>query len=391
MDFKTAALSTVRGTYPGHIPYAPRFDLWFNAHDYRGTFPDEYRDCGSPLDIARKIGVGGHCVIADFIRPDDPSEVIDRGIGLYSLPQFPYRCFLPGVERRVTRYDDTTEVAYRTPKGTVTVGYTLTEDMRRAGASISQITKHALIGEKDIPPLAWLFEHVEVVPDYTGLDRMIDGAGGDALVVANVSLPGSPMQFIMRDLMDVTSFFFATADYPEKLRYLSDAIGIYFEKIMDIGVLCPSDILLFGANTDETITYPPFYEENIMPWIARFASAAHQRGKFVLIHADGENRGLFDLYRQSGIDILEAVATSPMTKCAIREVLERADGMTVWGGIPSVILMPETFGVEAFEAYMHDTLDAVGSRPQFILGVSDTTPPDADFARLIRIGGMVKE
>lgn len=127
-----------------------------------------------------------------------------------------------------------------------------------------------------------------------------------------------------------------------------------------------------------------------MPWIGRFSSMAHERGKLVLIHADGENRSLFDLYRQSGIDILEAVATAPMTKCGIREILERADGMTVWGGIPSVVLMEDVYGEAAFEAFMRETLDVVGTRPRFILGVSDTTPPDADFSRLLKIRDMIR-
>ncbi len=77
-------------------------------------------------------------------------------------------------------------------------------------------------------------------------------------------------------------------------------------------------MILFGANMDETITYPPFYETHILPWIRRFADMVHAAGKYVLIHADGENRGLFRLYRESGIDVLEAVATSPMTKSDIR-------------------------------------------------------------------------
>jgi len=252
------------------------------------------------------------------------------------------------------------------------------------------MAKPAVTCERDIEPLICIFEHADVEPRYDGLSRMIEEAGEDAVIVANASLPGSPMQFIMRDLMDITSFFFAMVDYPEKLKKLADAIATFFEQIMPAAAACPCDVFMFGANMDETITYPPFYEEHIMPWIARFAGMAHERGKFVQIHADGENRSLFDLYRQSGIDILEAVATAPMTKSDIREVLTKTEGVTVWGGIPSVVLMPETFGDSEFEDFVGDTLDAVGTGPRFILGVSDTTPPDADFGRLERIRDMVR-
>jgi hypothetical protein len=188
--------------------------------------------------------------------------------------------------------------------------------------------------------------------------------------------------------MDMNYFFFQLMDAPERLAKLAAAIGGYFERFMPLAAGCPVEVVIFGANTDETITYPPFYEEHILPWIQRFAGMAHERGKFVLIHADGENRGLFDLYRQSGIDVLEAVAPAPMTKTDIREILRRSEGMTVWGGIPSVILMPD-YPAEQFERFMEETLAAIGNRSRFILGVSDTMPPDADFERLIRIRDML--
>jgi uroporphyrinogen-III decarboxylase len=235
----------------------------------------------------------------------------------------------------------------------------------------------------------FLFDNIEVIPHYDALEAMIDDVGEDALVVAKCSAPAAPMQYIMRDLMGMTPFFFALMDKPDKLRDLSSAIAPYFEEIMAITVKSPADVLFFGSNTDETITPPPFYEEHLMPWIARFADMAHAEGKFTQLHADGENQALFDLYRQSGIDILEAVATAPMTKSDIHEVLAKTEGMTVWGGIPSVALMPDSFDDAAFERFMADTLAAVGTGPNFILGVSDTTPPDADFSRLLRIRDML--
>ena len=39
--------------------------------------------------------------------------------------------------------------------------------------------------------------------------------------------------------------------------------------------------------------------------------------------------------------------------------------------------------------FIKETLDAVGTGPRFILGISDTTPPDADFGRLVKIRDMI--
>lgn len=389
MGHRTDMLQSINGNIPARLPYAPRFDLWFNAHQHRGTLPEEYRDCRVPLDISRRLGVGAHLIVPDYLRPECQEQMYDRGIGVYHLPQVPYRVSMRGVERKVEEDGGVTSVTYRTPKGTVSVEYEFTTDMRNAGTSISWMRKHAIASEDDYAPVAWLFEHMDVEPEYGGLEKLIGDAGEDGLVVANGCMPGSPVQYVMRDLMEMNYLYMQMFDNPEGMRALSDAIGGYFERLMPVSAACPAEAILFGANMDETITYPPFYEEHIMPWIRRFADLAHAAGKKVLIHADGENRALFDLYRQSGIDILEAVAPAPMTKTDIHEILERSGGMTVWGGIPSVILMPDTFPETEFERYMEGVLKAVGKRSRFILGISDTTPPDADFSRLARIRDML--
>ena len=382
-------MTSVRGDIPKSIPYAPRFDIWFNAHQYRGTLPEIYADCSNPLDVSRRIGVAGHMVVPDYVRPAEPEDMYDRGIGIYHLAQVPYRVVMKGIDRTVSEHDGTTDVCYRTPKGTVTVSYSFTEDMRRSGSTISWVNRHAIQSPDDYRPLSYIFDHLDVEPSYSGLESMIRKTGGDALIVANGSMPASPMQYIMRDLMGMTEFFMAMADEPGRLGKLADAIGGYFERLMPVAADCPAEVILFGANTDATITYPPFYEEHILPWLSRFTGMAHDRGKYVAIHADGENKGLFELYRQSGIDILEAVAPSPMTMNSIREILSLSEGMTVWGGIPSVILMPD-WREDDFRAYMEDVIDAVKGRSRFILGVSDTTPPDAVFERLLTIRDMCR-
>jgi hypothetical protein len=44
-----------------------------------------------------------------------------------------------------------------------------------------------------------------------------------------------------------------------------------------------------------------------------------------------------------------------------------------------------------FERFMENLFREIAPGDRFILGVSDTTPPDAKFARLMRITEMVQE
>jgi hypothetical protein len=56
-----------------------------------------------------------------------------------------------------------------------------------------------------------------------------------------------------------------------------------------------------------------------------------------------------------------------------------------------VILLEESMPDAEFEAFMRGLLNEIAPGDRFILGVSDTTPPDAKFERLLRITEMVRE
>lgn len=54
-------------------------------------------------------------------------------------------------------------------------------------------------------------------------------------------------------------------------------------------------------------------------------------------------------------------------------------------------LLEESMGDEEFENFMKNLFCEIAPGDRFILGVSDTTPPNAKFERLLRITEMVRE
>lgn len=42
MNHKQRMLMAARGEIAGRIPYAPRFDLWYNSNAYRDQLPEKY-------------------------------------------------------------------------------------------------------------------------------------------------------------------------------------------------------------------------------------------------------------------------------------------------------------------------------------------------------------
>ncbi len=200
------------------------------------------------------------------------------------------------------------------------------------------------------------------------------------------------MHHIMKEFLDPTTFFLEVHDHPKEMRQLCEDMEPYFEQVLSVLADSPGEVVLFGANYDDTITYPPFFREHIMPHLQKSAEVLHARGKLLLCHCDGENKGLLDLIPETGMDIAEAVCPQPMTKAKISQVKEAFKGkVTIFGGIPSIVLLKEVMTDEEFEAFMRNLFQEIAPGDRFILGISDTTPPDAKFERLLRITEMVHE
>jgi hypothetical protein len=233
---------------------------------------------------------------------------------------------------------------------------------------------------------------MKVIPDYENYLNFQRQVGDKGFAAARGMAAAGPMQQIMRDFLDATQFYLEMYDHPREMRQLSEDMEPYYDKLFRVLVDSPAEVVFHGSNFDEMITYPPFFRDHIMPYLQKLADRLHDRGKLLICHCDGENRGLLDLIAESGIDIAEAICPQPMTKVTISEVKQAFKGkVTIFGGIPSVALLEECMPEEQFEKFMKNLFSEIAPGDRFILGVSDTTPPDAKFERLFRITEMVRE
>jgi 5-methyltetrahydrofolate--homocysteine methyltransferase len=63
--------------------------------------------------------------------------------------------------------------------------------------------------------------------------------------------------------------------------------------------------------------------------------------------------------------------------------------MTLFGGIPSTVVMPGTSDAD-FEAYLDELFRAVAPGQRMVVGIADEVPPAAVFSRLQRIGERIE-
>jgi len=173
---------------------------------------------------------------------------------------------------------------------------------------------------------------------------------------------------------------------------LIEVLEPIYRQLIDILAGSPADAVMWSANVDDMITYPAYYEKDILPWSQRAGRRLHDAGILTVVHPDGENWGLMNLIPQSEMDIADAVTPYPMTKVDIAEYYERwcrSGKMTIQGGIPEMFLLEESTTTEDLKNYLDHLLKVITPGTRFIASIGDTTPPNAEFDRLLYIGERI--
>jgi corrinoid protein of di/trimethylamine methyltransferase len=400
MTHRQRLLKVAKGEMVDRIPWVPRIDLWHNANELAGTLPKKYRGL-TVEEIHRKQGWPLHKMIPEYLKPEKPEDIIHRAIGLYRLKEFPYDFEFPSDVEIDVEYEEEgdeymTHVEYHTPMGMVSVKHGYTAEMKRSGASVTWVKEHAIKGPKDYRVLAHLFGNLKLTPAYERFLRWKEYVGDDGIAVGQglgIACT-SPIHFIQKTLIGATDFYLHYNDYQKEMRELAEALANAYDQLIGVLADSPADAILWSANVDDMITYPSLYEKEFLPWCRKAAKALHARGILLITHPDGENRGLMDLIAQSGMDIADAVTPYPMTKVTIDEYYDRwcrTDMLTIHGGIPEIFLLEDSTTRDELKAYLDHLFKVIAPGKRIIASIGDTTPPSADFDRLLYIAERFEE
>lgn len=382
-------LATIRGQPTDQIPWAPRMDLWYIAQRARATLPKKFAGLDI-VGIAEVLDVGCRAVSADFTIPGS-HDVSLLGLGLDNHPDYPFRIQLRDLPFEISDDGENLRILIRAPAGEVFTHLYRDVEMLRNGISLPFVKAYAINSSEDFEAVAQVFDHLEVIPTPEAYAAFQQRVGEHGLAVAHGPRGASPMHLILHDLVAAQQFFYLYADGREALRRLAARIEPLFEAMLEALVMCDAEMVFWGGNYDQDVTWPAFFEAEIAPWLKKASDRLHAAGKFVLTHTDGENRALLRLYPACEFDVAESVCPYPMTRCTLAEIRKgMGSRITVWGGIPSVALLADSMGDRAFQDYLDELFGALGAGDHLILGVSDNVPPDADLARLEQIKRRVE-
>jgi hypothetical protein len=303
------------------------------------------------------------------------------------LPTLTYDFEFEGVERRISHRQaknrTETVVQYVTPLGTVQTAFGFTEEALDAGAYTAWVSEPPILKPEDFEPVGYLFEHIKVKPQMDGYLALRQKVGDHGVAVAATLGSAGPIHHIMKQLMFTEQFYYAMADYPEKIYRLAGQMEPFFQAMQNTALDSSAEVVYLGGNYDDSLTPPPLFRKHILPVLKQYAAQLHARGKYLLTHTDGENRRLMPLFLETGFDVADSICPYPMTQVPLEQIHTAFAGrITIWGGIPATQLCPGSTDEESFRRYVAELVERYGHAKHLILGVSDMVTADADISRL---------
>ncbi|MEZ4868218.1 MAG: uroporphyrinogen decarboxylase family protein [Caldilineaceae bacterium] len=384
MNHHDRMLATMRGEPTDQIPWAPRMDLWYIAQRARGSVPAPFANMNM-VEVAAALDVACHSIGADFSLPGGRDNSL-RGLGIDNHQDFPYRVELQGLPLASSDDGENLRTRIQTPAGEVFMHLYRSQSMARDGISLPFVKSYAIHSAADFEAVAQIFEHLVVTPTPDAYRAFHQRVGDRGVAVARGPVAASPMHLILHELVAMDQFFYLYHDEPDAMHRLTARMEPYFDACLDALCASAAEVVFWGANYDQDLTWPPFFAKEIIPWLKKASDRLHAAGKLVLTHTDGENKKLLPLYPACGFDVAESFCPAPMTKTTLAEMLQGLrPNSTVFGGIPSVALLESAMTDTVFMHYLDDLFASIGAGDHLILGVADNVPPDAKLERLTEI------
>jgi uroporphyrinogen-III decarboxylase len=351
---------------PDQIPWIPRLQIWHTARQKTGTMPEAYRGY-SLRDLERALGVG---------TPAREGRI--------------FRMTRPGVETLVHRDGQTSILEHRTPVGSVRQRRVLTDTLAAVGIGESEVD-YFLRRPEDYDVLEYLAEHTYYEPaydEYLAYEREI---GDDGYPM--VSAGDCPFHHFLRQLAGYEQGYLEMADHPDKLAHLLAVMTqVDRERLWPVIEQSPARMILHGVHFSSQMTPPHLFREYMLPYYQEFSARLHAKNKRLVMHADNDTRMILPELKAAGYDMLECFATWPLTQTTLAEARAAlGTDVIIWGGVPSVLLEPDSTPEEEFERYMDGLFHTIAPGDAFILGVADNAMPEADIRRIARITELVNE
>jgi hypothetical protein len=354
MNERERILTVLRGERPDMIPWYADLSWWYSAQKEKGSLPEKYDGEEGYLKLHHDVGAGIYLYAPQVWKEEFPSEV-----------QF-----------TETKEGSRTISRIITPAGKLeSVSEYLPESYTSAYRS------HYIKNPSDLEIMKYVFEKREVVPcyeDFERIDKLWNSAG---IPVCLAPICTSALQNLITRWAGVQTTIAFIADEQKKMEETFSFLQDCDDRIFSIIGNSPCTIVEFPENLSGEITGRNFVERYELPYWGKRIKELREKGKFVGIHNDGAVKPTVSLLIKSGFDFIEAVTPSPVGDITLEEIDKSIGARTiVFGGLPGA-LFSSLYSDKYFEDFVVRAASLFAEK-NYILGVADQVPPDAEFSRI---------
>jgi len=234
-----------------------------------------------------------------------------------------------------------------------------------------------------------VMRHREFIPSYEQYleyDRRIGPQGLPMIVLGPV-----PIHDLLINWVGYEQGYLDLHDHPDVVLQAVETANSTYRRMWEIVAESPGRLVMHGVNFDTVITPPKVFREHFLPYIRSFNELMHGAGKKVAFHGDGDMSGLLELMLEADYDVADCFACEPMVRCTIARARSVwRERVTIWGGLPSVLLEPHV-PLEQLRDHLEHVYRTVAPGDRFILGIADQALPTASWEHIKLVAQWVRD
>ena len=355
MTVKNRLLNAIRGKEIDRVPWSPFLEYYFDK---------------LPLEIQKR----GQLAYVQELGGDP----LLRGSHTLFQPKIK-NCNYSWKEKSGKAY-----AIYETKVGTLIEEYT---HSYMAGTSF--LTGHSVKNQEDFKILQYIVENTELTENYQEFEQDYHRLGEECLLLPALGLYGkTAFQSLVEKWCGTMELTYALFDFPEVVEECLAVMQEKDMKIVELSLNTQAEGFIFWEDSSTTNISPDYFKKYTEPEINAWGKRIHEEDKLLIHHACGHIRDLLPLMAKTEIDMVESISPPPTGNITIAEAVPMLpDHIGIIGGIEPTFL--ETCTMEQLEAYVKELLRIMQGK-RFVLGNSDSCPPNVAYEKFTRVSELVK-
>lgn len=347
MSVQSDLISRLSGQDGDEPVFLPDLTFWHRRNRRRGTLPARYADASLP-EICRDLGVP----IWSVVRP--------------------WQMQIMGLDSEESESD---AERVRTVE---TIAGVLTWRWRRAADGAWQQVEYPVKSAADLPAAVEWSRALEYHLDTEGLTAQEMAIGDEGLLA--IELPPRPLMHIVGGLLGWGDRL-ALLEEPA-IEHLIQHLENRLQPLVTALAQTSVPVQVAPDSLDDATISDTLFRQYLAPSYRHSVRELRDYRKLLVVQARGTIAGLLAGLARAGVDAVAGFACPIEGQGGLGELHAAANGrMTLWGGIPQAVFLPETDDV-TFERTLQRVARVARQRHRLILGVAGGVPAEADLARV---------